>query len=49
MIGPNKLVFYVTLGWKDLPSINNLAYLAHVVSNKKSISEYSSKDCIRNI
>ncbi len=24
--GPNKLEFYITLGWKDMPGTNTIAY-----------------------
>ncbi len=40
--GPNKLEFFIKLGWKGLPVINTLAYWAHLeVMNKMKSCEYN--------
>ncbi len=40
---PNKLECYITLGWKDLPGTNALAYWAHLnVMRKIKFGEYGS-------
>ncbi len=35
MNGPNKLGWYITLGWKGFPGTNTLAYWAHSQVVKK--------------
>jgi hypothetical protein len=40
---PNKLEFYITLGWKGLLPDNTIAYLAHLyVMKKMKCSEYGA-------
>jgi hypothetical protein len=41
MIGPNKIEHYVALGWKGMPAINNLAYVAHSYDTGKKYCEYT--------